>query len=172
MAGGDASSDMATATEPMGSLSEIERMLMADYGLADDSSTGQELPEPGPVRQHVHDITSLDGPNFSVDAWLEARKSLSLETLLQQQRTLRADISRFRTNTQTLVHDNYSRFIAAADIIRMMRTEFEVMVVDTENLNSNMDTATVDSEDMNARLMVWSACASQSAPPSQHHQTR
>lgn len=155
--GADGSSDTAPATDPMGSLSEIERMLVNDYGLADDSSVGQELPEPGPAKQHVHDITSLDGPNFSVDAWLEARKSLNLETLLQQQRTLRADISRFRTNTQTLVHDNYSRFIAAADIIRMMRTEFEVMVVDTETLTSNMDTASVDSEAMNSRLKVRSS---------------
>ena len=156
MAGDDGSGDMGSAAEPMGSLSEIERMLVNDYGLADDSTGGEELPQAVPVKQYVHDITSLDGPNFSVDGWLEARKSLNLETLLQQQRTLRADISRFRTNTQTLVHDNYSRFIAAADIIRMMRAEFEVMVVDTETLKSNMDGATHDSEAMNARLQVSS----------------
>lgn len=145
-------------------LDRLERMLAEDYGLG-DGETGvtaaqDGTAEPKPQKRDKrhdhseHDITSLDGPNFSVDAWLEAKKSLGLETLLQQQRTLRADITRFKNNTQTLVHDNYSRFITAADIIKTMRSEFETMVLDTDTLKSTMDSATDASDAMNSSLQV------------------
>lgn len=143
-----------------GSLADLERMLAEDYGLGDgEAEVKAETPVPEPPQKKrwdrsEHDITSLDGPNFSVDAWLEAKKSLGLETLLQQQRTLRADITRFKHNTQTLVHDNYSRFITAADIIKTMRSEFETMVLDTDNLKSTMDSATNSSDSMNNSLQV------------------
>jgi hypothetical protein len=146
----------------VGTLADIERMLAEDYGLGDGEGESAKIPTPRPVPvaqkkrwdRSEHDITSLDGPNFSVDAWLEAKKSLGLETLLQQQRTLRADITRFKNNTQTLVHDNYSRFITAADIIKTMRSEFETMVLDTDNLKSTMDSATNSSDSMNNSLQV------------------
>lgn len=48
---------MTSGEDPMGSLSEIERMLVNDYGLGEDSvGAQQELPDPTPTK-HVHDIT-------------------------------------------------------------------------------------------------------------------
>ena len=129
---------------------------MASDGAAAHADASETKPQKQNKRRDnsEHDITSLDGPSFSVDAWLEAKKSLGLETLLQQQRTLRADITRFKNNTQNLVHDNYSRFITAADIIKTMRSEFETMVLDTDNLKSTMDSATDASEAMNSSLQA------------------
>jgi hypothetical protein len=144
------------------SLTDVERLLMSQYDIEsevpmdDDEDVAVPDVEKSERQDSLshQDITSLDVPVFSVDAWLESRKQLGLDMLLQQQKALRADITKFKNSTQTLVHDNYSRFIAAADIIRTMRSEFEGMVVDTEKLTANTRVATSSSESMNARLQV------------------
>ena len=142
------------------SLTDVERMLMAQYDIESDAPP--QTPAVSTPLDKVHslnheDMTSLDATVFSVEAWLESRKDLGLDMLLQQQKALRADITRFKNSTQTLVHDNYSRFIAAADIIRTMRGEFEGMVVDTKELTARTQGATSASEAMNSRLQVGPA---------------
>jgi Vps51/Vps67 len=144
-----------------GSLTDVERLLMELYGIEteqDKAAPALDSAEPEKSERHLslshQDSTSLDAPGFSVQAWLESRKHLSLEMLLQQQKVLRGDITKFRNSTQTLVHDNYSRFIAAADIIRKMRGELQYMVGDTEKLTDSTKVATSASETMNDRLQV------------------
>lgn len=145
-----------------GSLTDVERLLMEQYDIeseqpAEAQQDGEaEAPTPPPRTRTdaEQDATSLDAQNFSVDAWLESRKHLSLDMLLQQQRALRGDVRRFKSDTQTLVHDNYSRFIAAADIIRTMRGEFEGMVGDTDALAHKTQAATGFSEDLSSGLQV------------------
>ena len=141
------------------SLTDVERMLMDQYGIEADvppETPAPSLSEGKADRSHPlsQDPTSLDAASFSVDAWLESRKNLGLDMLLQQQKALRADITKFKNSTQTLVHDNYSRLIAAADIIRTMRGEFEGMVTDTEKLTEQTQGATTKSEAMNKRLQA------------------
>ena len=157
-----------------GSLTDVERMLMDQYGIESDAppeTPAPSVPEEKPDRLQAlsQDPTSLDATAFSVDAWLESRKNLGLDMLLQQQKALRADITKFRNSTQTLVHDNYSRFIAAADIIRTMRGEFQGMVTDTEELTEHTQAATATSEAMNTRLQVW-PIAHVPCPHHEHHE--
>jgi hypothetical protein len=153
----------ATSSGDGGSLTDVERLLMEQYGLESElqSNTGavslqgshsDSLPSRSEAQQ---DATSLDAHNFSVDAWMNSRKHLSLEMLLHQQKALRTDIKKFKANTQALVHDNYSRFIAAADIIHTMRGEFETLVNDTDELTGKTKAATIQSEGMNSELQVF-----------------
>ena len=137
---------------------------MEQYDIQSEQPTAAQEREPEPDTPPPRgrsdtdqDVTSLDAQNFSVDAWLNSRKHLSLEMLLQQQKALRGDVRRFKSDTQTLVHDNYSRFIAAADIIRTMRGEFEGMVGDTDALAAKTQAATGFSEDLSSGLQVRSA---------------
>jgi Vps51/Vps67 len=141
-------------------LTEIERMLMSEYEISDERfGQAKTIRTTSAVRRAAAkdssaDVTSLDDPDFEVQAWMAARRDLRLDILLQQQKGLRSDIAKLKSNTQTLVHDNYSRFIAAADIVRTMRSEFEVMVGDTNALRDKVDGATHGSAAMNQRLHV------------------
>jgi hypothetical protein len=155
------SEDAKVSSSGDAGLTDVEKLLMEQYGLVSDpqeagarsrqASHSGSLPSSTEAQQ---DATSLDAHSFSVDAWMTSRKHLSLEILLQQQKALRADIKRFKANTQALVHDNYSRFIAAADIIHTMRGEFETLVTDTDELTGKTLSATRQSEGMNSQLQV------------------
>ena len=161
----DDAAELAPGTNN-GSLTDVERLLMEEYGIEGEQKIAEAAPPDTPDRSEQllsmsrQDTTSLDSQSFSVEAWLESRKHLSLEMLLQQQKALRSDITKFRNSTQMLVHDNYSRFIAAADIIRSMRGELQGMVGNTEKLTDNTMAATSASETMNSQLQVCTQHAS------------
>ena len=153
-------------------LTDVERLLMQEYGIEEEpeastaksaSAAPDARSSPAKSERHLsmshQDVTSLDSDTFSVQAWMDARKHLSLEMLLQQRKVLRSDVLKLRGSTQSLVHDNYSRFIAAADIIRTMHGELDSMVCEAEQLGSSTKAATDASETMNARLQACIALA-------------
>ena len=106
------------------------------------------------IDEMPEDRTSMDSKAFDIRDWMEARKILSLDTLFSQHEALVADVNKLQSQMQTLVYDNYSRFIDATDIIHNMRNDFKGMAKDTHALQQKMTVVAQKSEAVNLNLQV------------------
>jgi vacuolar protein sorting-associated protein 51 len=84
-------------------------------------------------------MAMIDDPGFSPSlAFAQMIASHSLEELLQLQTNLGSEIKSLDSNMQTLVYENYNKFISATDMIRSMKTNVESMEEEMKRLESSM----------------------------------
>lgn len=97
-----------------------------------------------------HDI---NGQNFNAESYL---KNLSREYTLKQIMDHEAEIIRdtqtLHSDMQTLVYENYNKFISATDTIRKMKTDFKEMEDSMDLLSQNMDSILSFSEQISSTL--------------------
>lgn len=62
------------------------------------------------------------------------------------------DTQSLHSEMQTLVYENYNKFISATDTIRKMKTDFKQMETEMESLAQKMNTITANSDRINSTL--------------------
>ncbi|XP_077447933.1 vacuolar protein sorting-associated protein 51 homolog [Stigmatopora argus] len=130
----------------------VHGMLKLYYGLNEEGKI-EEKP------QSV-DPCDINGSDFDPEHYLnKLRKECSLAELMNHETTMVKQIRSLDSDMQTLVYENYNKFISATDTIRKMKNDFKKMEDEMDCLSANMATITDFSahisgtlEDMHAQI--------------------
>uniref|UniRef100_A0A1Q3F808 Vacuolar protein sorting-associated protein 51 homolog n=1 Tax=Culex tarsalis TaxID=7177 RepID=A0A1Q3F808_CULTA len=89
----------------------------------------------------------MDSPCFDPDRYLQKLlKECSLKQIMDTESTIVRQTQTLHSDMQTLVYENYNKFISATDTIRKMKTDFRSMEKEMNLLMSNMAEITEFSE--------------------------
>lgn len=85
------------------------------------------------------DPLNIDGNSFNSDAYLgRLLKSTSLKQIMDKEAEIVTQSQFLQSEMQTLVYENYNKFISATDTVRKMRSDFQVMQEEMNKLSENM----------------------------------
>ncbi|XP_030648448.1 vacuolar protein sorting-associated protein 51 homolog [Chanos chanos] len=131
----DADPGADTATTPPDSdptrKRRVHGMLKLYYGLNDEGKR-VELAE-------SLDPCDINGPHFDPEVYLnKLRRECSLGELMDQESCMVKQIRALDSDMQTLVYENYNKFISATDTIRKMKNDFKKMEDEMDCLATNM----------------------------------
>ncbi|XP_053675451.1 vacuolar protein sorting-associated protein 51 homolog [Anopheles nili] len=89
----------------------------------------------------------MDGSSFDADRYLQKLlKECSLKQIMDTESTIVRQTQTLHSDMQTLVYENYNKFISATDTIRKMKTDFKSMETEMNLLMANMQSITDFSE--------------------------
>lgn len=77
-----------------------------------------------------------------------------MKQLIDKERDLVREIQSLDSEMQTLVYENYNKFILATDTIRQMKSDFKVMEDEMEKLVSDMSNIATFANDISSNLQV------------------
>ncbi|KAJ8266412.1 hypothetical protein GJAV_G00130140 [Gymnothorax javanicus] len=108
----------------------VHGMLKLYYGLNEEGKTDQT---------ESLDPCDINGPHFDPEVYLnKLRKECSLTELMDQESCMVKQIRALDSDMQTLVYENYNKFISATDTIRKMKNDFKKMEDEMDCLSTNM----------------------------------
>ncbi|XP_057675965.1 vacuolar protein sorting-associated protein 51 homolog [Corythoichthys intestinalis] len=130
----------------------VHGMLKLYYGLNEEGKADE--------KPQSLDPCDINGPHFDPEHYLnKLRKECSLPELMSHETTMVKQIRSLDSDMQTLVYENYNKFISATDTIRKMKNDFKKMEDEMDCLSANMATITDFSahisgtlEDMHAQI--------------------
>jgi len=103
-----------------------------------------------PAQVNPYDINS---PDFDADLYVSRLVSqASLSQLMAQEGEVVKQIQGLDSDMQTLVYENYNKFIAATETIRKMRVDFKSMENEMEQLAASMTSITTFSSQISDKL--------------------
>ncbi|KAJ8276570.1 hypothetical protein COCON_G00083220 [Conger conger] len=109
-------------------------MLKLYYGLNEEGK---------PDEKESLDPCDINGPHFDPEVFLnKLRKECSLAELMDQESCMVKQIRALDSDMQTLVYENYNKFISATDTIRKMKNDFKKMEDEMDCLSTNMSAIT------------------------------
>ncbi|XP_074129562.1 vacuolar protein sorting-associated protein 51 homolog [Sminthopsis crassicaudata] len=118
-------------------------MLKLYYGLPEAETAASGVP-PDP-----RDPTDLNGAHFDPEVFLDKlRKECPLAQLMDSETDMVRQIRALDSDMQTLVYENYNKFICATDTIRKMKNDFRKMEDEMDRLAATMAVIT----DFSARI--------------------
>ncbi|XP_053133876.1 vacuolar protein sorting-associated protein 51 homolog isoform X2 [Hemicordylus capensis] len=124
-------------------------MLKLYYGLPDPAA-GEVLG--GPAGE-LGGPTDLNGPHFDPEVFLtKLRKECPLAQLMDCETDMVKQIRALDSDMQTLVYENYNKFISATDTIRKMKNDFKKMEDEMDCLAANMAVITEFSASISSTL--------------------
>ncbi|XP_050047028.1 vacuolar protein sorting-associated protein 51 homolog isoform X1 [Dermacentor andersoni] len=83
----------------------------------------------------------INGSDFNPDLYLnKLLKECTLTDLMDKEQEIYKQIQALDGEMQTLVYENYNKFISATDTIRKMKNDFKRMEEEMDHLSSNMAT--------------------------------
>ncbi|XP_037092492.1 vacuolar protein sorting-associated protein 51 homolog [Pollicipes pollicipes] len=86
-----------------------------------------------------NDLYDLNSPHFNPDMYLhQLLRESSLTELMDTEANVYKQIQSLDSDMQTLVYENYNKFISATDTIRKMKVDFKKMEDEMELLAENM----------------------------------
>uniref|UniRef100_A0A182XN22 Vacuolar protein sorting-associated protein 51 homolog n=1 Tax=Anopheles quadriannulatus TaxID=34691 RepID=A0A182XN22_ANOQN len=89
----------------------------------------------------------MDGSSFDADRYLQKLlKECSLKQIMDTEATIVRQTQTLHSDMQTLVYENYNKFISATDTIRKMKSDFKSMETEMNLLMANMNSITEFSE--------------------------
>lgn len=145
-------------------VSRPRRVNLAQYYANDDapssSKSASQSPEPpkndlestAETRNPNH-IFNINGPNFDADQYTQKLiKEATLGQLTHQSNEINRQIGSLDSEMQTLVYENYNKFISATDTIKKMRVDFRAMEDEMDQLASKMQNITVFSNQITETL--------------------
>ncbi|XP_075168633.1 vacuolar protein sorting 51 [Haematobia irritans] len=95
----------------------------------------------------------MDGSAFDSDKYLEKLlKDYTLKQIMDTEAAVVKDTQTLHSDMQTLVYENYNKFISATDTIRKMKNDFKTMESDMNLLKDKMNTITNFSEQITGTL--------------------
>ncbi|XP_058800448.1 vacuolar protein sorting-associated protein 51 homolog [Phymastichus coffea] len=95
----------------------------------------------------------LNGPNFNSELYLQKLfKQCNLKQVMDHEAEIVRDTQTLHSDMQTLVYENYNKFIAATDTVRKMKYDFNQMEESMDLLAKNMDSITSSSEQISSTL--------------------
>lgn len=81
----------------------------------------------------------IDSPDFKpTSTFYDLVSTHSLEELITLEQNLSSEIRELDSNMQTLVYENYSKFISATDSIRQMKANVESMEAEMQSLEESL----------------------------------
>lgn len=99
------------------------------------------------------DSLNIDTNNFNSEAYLsDLLKDGNLKTIMDKECEIIRESQYLHSEMQTLVYENYNKFISATDTVRKMRSDFKNMQTEMEQLSENMDSITTFSESISESL--------------------
>jgi len=114
------------------------------------SAVRKLTPGAHPVPSNPYDINS---PDFDADLFVaKLVGEASLSQLMAQEGEIVRQIQGLDSDMQTLVYENYNKFIAATETIRKMRVDFRSMEDEMEQLASSMSSITTFSSQISDKL--------------------
>uniref|UniRef100_A0AAR2LBW3 Vacuolar protein sorting-associated protein 51 homolog n=1 Tax=Pygocentrus nattereri TaxID=42514 RepID=A0AAR2LBW3_PYGNA len=94
---------------------------------------------PEPQQEEQPDPCDINGAQFDPELYLnKLRKECSLNELMDQESCMVRQIRSLDSDMQTLVYENYNKFISATDTIRKMKNDFKKMEDEMDCLSTNM----------------------------------
>lgn len=119
--------------EPGNSSPGRKRRLLRLYYSSGPEAQQQQEPEP----------CDINGAHFDPEIYLnKLRKECSLAELMDQESCMVKQIRSLDSDMQTLVYENYNKFISATDTIRKMKNDFKKMEDEMDCLSTNMSAIT------------------------------
>ncbi|KAI4461291.1 hypothetical protein MML48_5g00007952 [Holotrichia oblita] len=95
----------------------------------------------------------INGLNFNPNMYLEKLfKECSLRQIMDHEAEVVKDTQTLHSDMQTLVYENYNKFISATDTIRKMKTDFKKMETEMDLLAMNMESITSFSDQISSTL--------------------
>uniref|UniRef100_A0A8C2EXR2 Vacuolar protein sorting-associated protein 51 homolog n=1 Tax=Cyprinus carpio TaxID=7962 RepID=A0A8C2EXR2_CYPCA len=130
---------MSSATTPPDSdpngRRRIHSMLKLYYGLNEEGKAADQAESLDPC--------DINGPHFDPEVYLnKLRKECSLGELMDHESCMVKQIRSLDSDMQTLVYENYNKFISATDTIRKMKNDFKKMEDEMDCLSANMASIT------------------------------
>ncbi|XP_055935425.1 vacuolar protein sorting-associated protein 51 homolog isoform X2 [Argiope bruennichi] len=99
------------------------------------------------------DPYNINAPEFNPDLYLhKLLKECNLNQLMQKEHQIYRQIQSLDSEMQTLVYENYNKFISATDTIRKMKNDFKKMEEEMDCLSSNMAIITEFSGNISSTL--------------------
>ncbi|KAI2659789.1 hypothetical protein H4Q32_022318 [Labeo rohita] len=125
---------MSSATTPPDSdptqRRRVHSMLKLYYGLNEEGKAAEA---------ESLDPCDINGPHFDPEVYLnKLRKECSLGELMDHESCMVKQIRSLDSDMQTLVYENYNKFISATDTIRKMKNDFKKMEDEMDCLSANM----------------------------------
>ncbi|XP_017267984.1 vacuolar protein sorting-associated protein 51 homolog [Kryptolebias marmoratus] len=137
----EADGSVALSEEP-GRRRRVHGMLKLYYGLNEEGKA--------PDQPQSLDPCDINGPHFDPELYLnKLRRECSLAELMDHETCMVKQIRSLDSDMQTLVYENYNKFISATDTIRKMKNDFKKMEDEMDCLSANM-----------AAITDFSACIS------------
>lgn len=98
------------------------------------------MAEPNENEQNPLDI---DGSHFNADLYLERLlKCANLRQIMDKEAEVVTQSQFLQSEMQTLVYENYNKFISATETVRKMRSDFKIMQEEMNKLSENMNKIT------------------------------
>ncbi|KAF3421725.1 hypothetical protein E2986_08754 [Frieseomelitta varia] len=95
----------------------------------------------------------INGQHFNPDMYFQKLlKECTLKQIMDHEAEIIKNTQILHSDMQTLVYENYNKFISATDTIRKMKTDFKEMEDNMDLLAKNMDSITSFSEQISSTL--------------------
>ncbi|XP_049448366.1 vacuolar protein sorting-associated protein 51 homolog [Epinephelus fuscoguttatus] len=129
---GEADGLVAVPGEPgPGRRRRVHGMLKLYYGINEEGKAAEQAESLDPC--------DINGPHFDPEHFLnKLRRECSLAELMDQETCMVKQIRSLDSDMQTLVYENYNKFISATDTIRKMKNDFKKMEDEMDCLSANM----------------------------------
>ncbi|XP_040039101.1 vacuolar protein sorting-associated protein 51 homolog [Gasterosteus aculeatus] len=109
----------------------VHGMLKLYYGMNEEGKAAEQAKSLDPC--------DINGPHFDHEVFLnKLRRECSLAELMDQETCMVKQIRSLDSDMQTLVYENYNKFISATDTIRKMKNDFKKMEDEMDGLSANM----------------------------------
>ncbi|XP_060520952.1 vacuolar protein sorting-associated protein 51 homolog [Cylas formicarius] len=100
-----------------------------------------------------NDQLDINGSNFNPNLYLDKLfRECTLRQVMDHENKIVEDTKALHSDMQTLVYENYNKFISATETIRKMKDDFKQMETEMDLLESNMSSITSFSDKINANL--------------------
>ena len=105
------------------------------------------------ARDPVRDSQDIDSPHFQAREFFEeSLRTDSLQQLMAKEQSLVSDIQSFDSDLQTLVYDNYSKFLGASDTVDSLSDNIATMTEKMNRLRENLTGVARHSDEIEADL--------------------
>lgn len=95
----------------------------------------------------------INGNNFDPDKYLDCiLKHATLKQIMDKEAEIVTQSQFLQSEMQTLVYENYNKFISATETVRKMRTDFKIMQEEMNKLSENMNKITTFSAQISESL--------------------
>ena len=101
----------------------------------------------------TYDPTNIDSPGFDPETHVtKLLRESRLTQLIDKEQLLTKQIKTLDNEMQTLVYENYNKFISATDTIRQMKKDFKTMEDEMTHLISTMSTINTNNDQIHSTL--------------------
>ncbi|CAF1485709.1 unnamed protein product [Adineta steineri] len=117
-----------------------------------DSSRSTSIPQSTNFPS-TYDPTNIDSPGFDPETYVtKLLRESRLANLLDKEQLLTKQIKTLDNEMQTLVYENYNKFISATETIRQMKKDFKTMEDEMTHLISTMTTINSNNHQIHSTL--------------------